>query len=67
MIAYWYKTYIRRFGEGAKKKEKKGKVVTTGITALPFFLPFLGFIAKSRIFLILEPFSLPNVFCVFSS
>ena len=32
MIAYWYKTYIRRFGKGAKKKEnKKGKVVTTGI------------------------------------
>jgi hypothetical protein len=28
MIAYWYKTYIPRFGEGAKKNEnKKGKVV----------------------------------------
>jgi hypothetical protein len=34
MIAYWYKTYIRRFGEGAKKKKKKkGKVVTTSINA----------------------------------
>ncbi len=26
MIAYWYKTYIRRFGEGAKKNEKKVKL-----------------------------------------
>jgi hypothetical protein len=29
MITHWYKTYMRRFGEGVKRK--KGKVVTTGI------------------------------------
>jgi hypothetical protein len=29
-----------------QRSEKKGKVVTTGTTALPFFLPFLGCIAK---------------------
>jgi hypothetical protein len=34
-------------------------------TALPFFLPFLGFIAKSRYFFILEPFSVPNLFLCF--
>jgi hypothetical protein len=32
MIAYWYKTYIQHFGKGVEKKEKKGKVVTTGIS-----------------------------------
>jgi hypothetical protein len=40
--------------------------IAESLTALPFFLPFLGFIAKSRIFFILKPFSLPNDFCVFS-
>jgi hypothetical protein len=35
------------------------------LTALPFFLPFLCFIAKSRYFFILEPFSLPNLFLCF--
>jgi hypothetical protein len=35
------------------------------LTALLFFLPFLGFIAKSRYFFILEPFSLPNLFLCF--
>jgi hypothetical protein len=33
MIAYWFKTYIRHFGKGANKKEKKGKVVTTGMSS----------------------------------
>jgi hypothetical protein len=35
------------------------------LTALPFFLPFLGFIAKSCYFFILEPFSIPNLFLCF--
>ncbi len=44
MIAYWYKTYIRCFGEGAKKR-KKGKVVTTGIRpVLACSLPKLFFV-----------------------
>jgi hypothetical protein len=31
MITYWYKTYMRCFGKGAKKKEKKGKIVIDSI------------------------------------
>ncbi len=66
--------YCHTFNEGLgrvsainpKKGGGKEKAVRSILTALPFFLPFLGFIAKSRIFFILEPFSLPNVFCVLS-
>ncbi len=43
MIAYWYKTYMRRFWQ--RSKEKKGKVVTSGITAYKnFFLCFFVFV-----------------------
>jgi hypothetical protein len=36
------------------------------LTVDGFFLPFLGFIAKSRLLFILEPCSLPKLFLFFS-
>ncbi len=41
-------------------------VLRSNLTVNGFFLPFLGFIAKSRLFFILEPCSLPKLFLFFS-
>ncbi len=43
-----------------------GADLRSNLTVNDFFLPFLGFIAKSRLFFILEPCSLPKLFLFFS-
>ncbi len=40
MIAFWYKTYIRRFGEGAEKNEKKVKLLPSTTKRSHFFIPW---------------------------